>query len=252
MVRTSIAFLVALTAVARADAPARAGGPTPDGDGDTEVGVDLAATGNLERGLIRQDVVTARAIASIRSGPWSAFVQPYWLYADVNDKTTAHELYVRTIGFRALDPTWFAFAAAVYDHSFRREIAHRGLGGGGAGATVAHWNGGTIVASLGVLGEAAELVGGGRRSTVRGSARLYGRYELGRLSIVHDIFVMPSLLASPDLRVVFEGGLDLAIVGGLAGRVAVDASHEDVIVAGTRHDDLAVTFGLSYHLDAKP
>ncbi|MGE5183269.1 MAG: DUF481 domain-containing protein, partial [Acidobacteriota bacterium] len=227
-----------------------------------ELAAELSATGNLERGLIRQDVVTARAIVSIADRRWSAFVQPYWLYADVNGKTTAHELYTRAVGFRALGDRWFAFALGVYDHSFRREIRHHGLAGGGAGATLARWSAGSIVVSLGAVGELADydrpaladgtLLAGARRTTLRASARIYGRYRVcERLSLVHDVFVMPSLVARDDLRVVAYGGLDLAIAGGLSARIAADASHEDVIVAGTRHDDLAVTFGVSWRSETR-
>jgi len=39
------------------------------------------------------------------------------------------------------------------------------------------------------------------------------------------------------------------IVGGFAGRVAFDATHEGHIVVGTQENDIAITFGLAYKND---
>jgi hypothetical protein len=87
------------------------------------------------------------------------------------------------------------------------------------------------------------------RTTVRASVRVYGRYKLlaGKLALVHDLYLIPAVGdPTADYRILFYGAIDAPIAKGFAVRVQADATREGVIVAGTKHDDLVVTFGLSY------
>ena len=78
----------------------------------------------------------------------------------------------------------------------------------------------------------------------------------GKLALVHDLIVIPAF-AHPitDYRILFYGAIDAPIAKGFSVRVQADATREGKIVAGTKHDDLVVTFGLAYRNEwsaAKP
>jgi hypothetical protein len=261
---------------ARAQAP-RAGAPTPGESDDSRVAVDLAATGNLSRGLVYRDLVTSRGVLQLWDGPWGVYLQPYWLYSRIGTaagKVTAdNDIYVRLGGFRNLTPSVFVTAVNVYDHSLRRRVAHRDLFGGGAGVNLVRREGILLVTSVAVLGELTDFercpaclpggVDGDRlridgelgpsvgetRRVVRGALRLHGRYRLGggRLSLVHDLIVMPSFVDPvDDYRVNFSGVLDAPIAKGFSARAQVEATRDAVIVDGTKRDALVLTFGVSY------
>lgn len=252
------AILIGHSALARADEPARRGGPTPtatDGDGVTS---EVAATASLARGVTDRTLVTARGIVAAEYDGWGGFVQPSWVFGQVNGKRSDNELFVRVLGFHAFADRWFAFAVGVGEHSLHRKIDERAFGGAGVGITALREPAARLLVSVGVVDEvtwfASPLLADGtvlandRRQTVRAVARLYGRYVLPGAGVVltHDLYVMPSVSARSDLRAIAYVALDVPIHGGLAGRVVVDASYEQRIVEGTEHDDLAVTFGLSY------
>ncbi len=91
----------------------------------------------------------------------------------------------------------------------------------------------------------------GVREVGRWSVRLYGRYKLagGRLSVTHDVIVIPAFRdPGADYRVLMFGAIEAPIAKGFSVRVQADATREGtgIIVAGTKQDDLAVSFGLAY------
>jgi hypothetical protein len=264
----SLPFALALASPARAQSP-RAGAPTPgDGEG-SRLSVDVGSTGNLSRGLVYRDLLTNRAVLQAWTGPWGLYVQPYWLYSRIGTATggriTAdNDIYVRTGGFRNLTPSVFAFAVNVYDHSLRRKVAHRELFGGGAGVNVIAGKPVALAVSAAVLGELTDFDADtlriddapvaitGTRSVLRGAARLHGRYRLAddRLVLVHDLIVLPALRdPTSDYRVLFSGSLDAPIVKGFAARAQADATHDEVIVDGTKRDALVITFGVAYRAE---
>ncbi len=88
-----------------------------------------------------------------------------------------------------------------------------------------------------------------RRTTLRWSVRIYGKYRLGdgKLSFLHDLIVIPSFDdPRDDYRVLFFGAIDAPIAKGFSMRAQADATYEGLIVSGTKHGDLAITFGLNY------
>src|SRR6185295_17224908 len=103
----------------------RAGGPSPGGDQPRRVGVEVAIAGNLARGFVDRELVSARAILEAWSGKWGIYLQPYWLYGRVGTPagkiTTDNEIYERTGLFRSLRGPWFAYAVNAYDRSLRRK-----------------------------------------------------------------------------------------------------------------------------------
>jgi len=261
--------LCALAAPARAQVGPRAGGPAPSDVAGTTAAVDASLTGNLARGLVDRDLISARGSFALWHGPWGLWVQPYYLYGDVKlsdalpRTQTDDERYLRINAFRVLSRPLFAWVAAVFDHSLRRRIGERALVGAGAGATLVDRKHVTFVASLGVLGEDAHfdsntlpdmtIVPPSTRDVARMSLRLYGRYSLacGRVALIHDLFVMPNVQDLGDARVMLSGVVEVPIVAGFAARAQIDASYEGVIVLGTKHDDVALTFGASYRGDWK-
>ena len=269
MARTSsIGFLVVVVAgwlatasPAAAQSP-RAGGPAPGDDPSSRIAAELAATGNLARGFVDRDLISTRGILQGWDGPWGLYIQPYWMYGRVGTPmgklTTDNEIYVRTGLFRALGHSVYAYAVDAYDRSLRRKIDQRNLIGAGVGLDLTKRKGISLLASAGVLGEIAaydgtQFDGGaaieGVRAVARWSIRLYGRYKLGggRLALVHDLIVIPAF-RSPvdDYRILFYGAIDAPIAKGFSARVQADATREGLIVDGTKHDDLVVTFGVSY------
>ena len=91
--------LAALGSHARADEPAKRGGPVPIADGDDDVATELAVTGSLARGITDRTLVTARESVTGSTGPWAAFIQSNWVFGEVNGKRSDNELYVRTLAF---------------------------------------------------------------------------------------------------------------------------------------------------------
>ena len=91
----------------------------------------------------------------------------------------------------------------------------------------------------------------GIREVGRWSVRLYGRYKLagGRLNITHDVIVIPAFRnPGEDYRILMFGAIEAPIAKGFSVRIQADATREGtgIIVAGTKQDDLAVSFGLAY------
>jgi hypothetical protein len=255
----------ALAAPALAQSP-RAGGPAPGDDPSSRLAAELAATGSLARGLVDRELISTRAIVQGWDGPWGLYVQPYWLYGRVATPmgkiTTDNEIYVRTGLFRSVTKQLFAYAVNASDRSLRRKIDARTLTGAGGGINLLQGKGTSLLASVGVLYELADFDGvrlliddrpgpalTERRQTVRWSVRAYGRYKLagGRLALIHDLIVIPAF-RSPidDYRILFYGAIDAPIAKGFSARIQADATREGVIVEGTQHDDLNVTFGVSY------
>ena len=265
-----LAFLVlvlvlALGSPARAQSP-RAGAPTPGDEGGSRVAVDLGVTGNLSRGLVYRDLVTSRAVLQSWDGPWGVYIQPYWLYSRIGTAmgrvTADNDIYLRGGAFRNLTRSVFAFAVNVYDHSLRRKVDHRDLFGAGVGVNLVQRKPVLLLTSAGVLGEITDF-GGNRlvigdelqveptetRTVARGALRLHGRYKLGdgKLAVVHDVVVMPSFTRPvDDYRVLFSGSIDAPIVKGFSARAQIDATSDRVIVEGTKHNALVISFGVSY------
>lgn len=159
----------------------------------------------------------------------------------------------------------FVTAVNVYDHSLRRRVAHRDLFGGGAGVNLVQREAVLVTTSGAVLGEVTDfdgerlVIGGepgpaiaGTRTVVRGAVRLHGRYRLagGRLSLVHDLIVMPSFRdPADDYRVNFSATLDAPIAKGFSARAQAEGTRDNVIVEGTKRDAVVITFGVSYRAE---
>ena len=239
-----LVIVVALARVASADEPAKRGGPVPQTGGD-DLATELAITGSLARGVTDRTLVTARGSLTADAGPWGAFAQTNWVFGEVNGRRSDDELYLRTLAFRSFAERCFWFGVAVGEHSLHRMIDERLFAGGGLGTVVVRTRDAKLLASLGAVDEITwfgdPLLG--ERTVARATLRLYGRYALAPIALTHDAYVMPS---TKDLRAIAYVALDVPLVHGLAGRVAFDASYEQVIAAGTEHGDLAVTFGLAY------
>jgi hypothetical protein len=270
--RTLLATAVVVVSVGSAASDARAqsgraGAPTPIDDAPgTRVAADLGFTGNLSRGLVYRDLITSRGVLQAWTGPWGAFIQPYWLYSRVGTAmgrvTADNDIYVRVGAFRNLTRTFFVTTVNVYEHSLRRKVTYRDLFGGGAGANLVRRKAAFIAASAAVLGEVTDFDGerlvigddpdveiAGARTVVRWAVRLNGRYKLAgdRLAIIHDAIVMPSFRDPVnDYRVAFTGAIDAPIAKGFSARVQADATRDGVIVEGTKHNALLLTFGVSY------
>ncbi|HSK03227.1 MAG TPA: hypothetical protein VK932_18375 [Kofleriaceae bacterium] len=262
------AAVLAPGSAAHAQAP-RAGAPTPGEAAGSRLAIDLATTGNLSRGLVYRDLITNRGVLQAWSGPWGIYLQPYWLYSRVGTAagrvTADNDIYVRLGMFRNLTRSVFVTAVNVYDHNLRRRVAHRDLFGAGAGANLVQQKPVLIATSVAVLGEVTDfdgerlLIDGepgpdttATRKTARWAVRLHGRYRLGggRLSLVHDLIVMPSFRdPANDYRINFSGTIDAPIAKGFAARVQAEGTREGVIVEGTTRDALVVTFGVSYRAE---
>lgn len=266
----SLCFLTILTSstTALAQSP-RAGGPSPAGESAPRLAAEVAIAGNLARGFVDREMVTARAVLEAWSGPWGLYLQPYWLYGRVGTPmgklTTDNEIYERTGLFRTISGPWFAYAVNAYDRSLRRKIGHRDLLGGGGGVRVWSCGPSSLLTSVGMLYELADYkdgsndspmlqdgsIGKGVRQTGRWSVRVYGKYRIagGKLSLTHDVILIPAFHdPGNNYRILAFGAIEAPIAKGFSVRVQADATREgtDIIVAGTKQDDLAVTFGLAY------
>ncbi|MBA3454630.1 MAG: hypothetical protein H0T42_16205 [Deltaproteobacteria bacterium] len=119
----TIVLIGILATPAAAQSP-RAGGPAPSGDQPTRVAAEIAVGGNLARGFVDRELVTARGIFEAWSGKWGGYFQPYWLYGRVGTPmgkiTTDNEVYARTGVFRSLVGPWFLYGVNAYDRSLRR------------------------------------------------------------------------------------------------------------------------------------
>jgi hypothetical protein len=247
--------------LAHAQSP-RAGGPAPVGpDTAPRLAAEVAIGGNLARGFVDREMVTARAIIEAWSGPWGLYLQPYWLFGRVGTPmgklTTDNEIYERTGLFRTITGPWFVYAVNAYDRSLRRKIDHRDLVGGGGGVRIWQCGPNSLLTSLGALYEWTDFKEqNGVRETGRFSIRLYGRYKIaaGRLAIIHDVIYIPSFRDPGDnYRVLMFGAIEAPIAKGFSVRVQADATREGTatIAPGTKQDDLAVTFGLAYKAEWK-
>jgi len=270
-VSRAICVVVALVwFVGQAEAQSsRAGGPAPgDANGESRIGAEAAISGNIARGFVDRELIAARGILQGWTGPWGFYIQPYWLYGRVGTPmgklTTDNEIYVRNGVFRQIaDSQFFAYGVSVFDRSVRRKIDYRNLTGVGVGLNLLQDKGINLVTSVGVLGEITSFKdktlvnpdGPGtyetdeHRTVARWSVRLYGRYKIadGKLSITHDLIVIPSFKdPRDDYRILFYGSIDAPIAKGFSVRAMADATQEGLIVTGTKHGDLAITFGLSY------
>jgi len=264
----AVASLAAAVTTAAAQ-PSRVGGPAGVDDPSPRIAVDLSLGGNLARGFVDREMVAARGMLEASSGDWTIYNQPYWLFARVHPPmgaalTTDNEIYDRTGIFRRLGKRWFVYGVNAYDRSRRRQIDHRDLFGGGGGAAL--WKSGpsSLQASVGALYEVTAYTkspvlldaddvpiatADGVRQTGRFSVRIYGRYRLadGKVNLTHDLIVIPSDRdPSHDYRVLAYGAIQAPIAKGFSFVVQADATHEGVIANGTKHGDLAITFGIAY------
>jgi hypothetical protein len=258
-----VVVVVCLASSAYAQTGPRTGGPAPGDFEGTRLAVDASLTGNMARGVADRDLINARGGLTFWTGPFGVFVQPYYMYGDVKlgampRVKTDDERYLRTLLYYTFREPLFVYGVAAFDHSLRRKIDKRGLAGGGVGVTAVNRPGLTFLTAIGLLyerayydGNAMMMVPEQQRSVVRTSLRLYGRYKLidGHINLVHDLYLIPAVRDFSDLRAMFSGVLEVPLVKGFAGRVAVDATHEGFIVPGTQENDIAITFGVSYKND---
>ena len=263
--KLALLVVVLIGGTASAQSP-RAGGPAPGDDPASRIAVEGAIGGNIARGFVDRELISARGILQGWSGPWGLYIQPYYLFGRIGTPagklTTDNEVYVRTGLFRTVAEPLFVYAVDAYDHSLRRQIEHRNLSGGGLGVNIYRKAGTSLVTSVGVLYEVTDFGATGNpdppledgsigdiRQTMRWSVRLYGRYKLagGKLGLVHDLIVIPSFRdPANDYRILFLGAIDAPIAKGFAFRVQADATREGLIVQGTQKDDLVVTFNVAY------
>jgi hypothetical protein len=97
----------------------------------------------------------------------------------------------------------------------------------------------------------------GVSQTGRWSVRVYGKYKIagGKLSLTHDVILIPAFRdPGNNYRILAFGAIEAPIAKGFSVRVQADATREgtDIIVAGTKQDDLAVSFGLAYKAEWTP
>jgi hypothetical protein len=265
--RIVVVFMVcALAHEARAQSP-RAGGPAAgDSSGDSRIGAEANLAGNIARGFVDRELIAARGILQGWTGPWGVYIQPYWLYGRLGTPmaklTTDNEIYVRTGLFREIQDTrFFLYAVSVWDRSLRRKIDYRDLTGGGFGIHFLRDKDASLLASFGVLGQVtnfrnrtlvnpdgpATFDADKRRWTAHWSARIYGRYHIGKLAVMHDFIYVPTFEdPRDDYRILIYGAIDAPIAKGFSIRAQADATYEGLIVAGTKHGDLAITFGVNY------
>src|SRR4051812_5093950 len=217
----------------------------------------------MARGVSDRDLLIMRGGLTFWTGPWGVFVQPYYLYGDVKlgampRVKTDDERYLRTLVYRTLIDPIFTYGVVALDHSLRRKIDRRALLGAGFGATIVNRPGLTFLTAVGLLYEHAEfgsnkvqdqIFPAEERHAVRTSLRLYGRYKLPHLNLVHDIYLIPNVRDLHDLRAMFSGVVEVPITHGFSGRVAIDATRETHIVPGTKENDIAITFGVGYKND---
>jgi hypothetical protein len=261
----SVVVVMVLTAGhASAQTGPRTGGPAPGDVQGQKALIDLSLTGNLARGVADRDLIILRGGLQLWSGAWGIFVQPYYLYGDVKlgampRVKTDDERYLRTLVYRTLVKPLFTYGVVALDHSLRRRVDQRALAGAGFGATFVNRADLTFLTAVGLLYEHGEYDTGKRpdmtvtpaydRNVVRTSLRLYGRYKLPHINLIHDIYLIPNVRDLHDLRAMFSGVVEVPVAAGFSGRVAIDATHEGVIVPGTQEDDIAITFGVSYKND---
>jgi hypothetical protein len=265
-VRIALVLLL-LLGTAHAQTGPRTGGPAPGDFIGRRAAADLSLTGNLARGLVDRDLISGRGSLTFWTGPWGVFVQPYYMYGDVKLGTTLprtqtdDERYLRVLVYHTFQKPLFEYGVMAADHSLRRKIGRRALGGLGVGATLVNTPKLTFLTAVGLLGEVAHfdpntlpdmsMVPALDRSVVRTSLRLYGRYKLPHVNLIHDIYLIPNVQDLGDLRAMLSGVVEIPITHGFSGRVAVDATYEGFIVPGTQHDDIAITFGAAYKNDWK-
>jgi hypothetical protein len=265
-------ILAAFAGTASAQSSPRAGGPVVGDDPGAHLALDSSITGNIARGFVDRELISARGILQGWTGPYGFYMQPYWLYGRVGTPmgklTTDNEIYVRTGLFRRLVDPFFAYGVTVYDRSVRRQIEHRNLAGAGLGLNIIQRKDLSLVSSVGLLYELTDyggIVGSpllengttsdGVRETGRWSVRIYGRYKIagGKLGLIHDLIVIPSLRdPADDYRILSYFAIDAPIAKGFSARVQADYTREGLIVAGTKHDDLALTFGIAYKAEWLP
>ena len=269
MGRSLIVLLVcALAHEAQAQSP-RAGGPAAgDSAGEEKIAAEVNIAGNIARGFVDRELIASRGIVQGWTGPWGVYLQPYWLYGRVGTPagklTTDNEIYIRTGVFREIENTrFFAYAVSVWDRSLRRKIDYRDLTGAGFGIHLLRDKGISLLTSFGVLGQVTSFKdrtlvdpdGPGtfeaenRRWTAHWSARIYGRYKIagGKLALTHDFIYVPTFEdPRDDYRILIFGAVEAPIAKGFAIRAQADATYEGLIVAGTKHGDLAITFGINY------
>lgn len=268
MLKLTIGVALCLASTAHAQNGPRTGGPAPEDFEGTRAAVDLALTGNLARGISDRDLITLRGTLTLWHGALGVFLQPYYLYADIKlgampRVKTDDERYLRALVYYTFKEPFYVYGVTAYDASLRRKIDARLLAGGGVGLTAVNKPDVTFVTALGLfLFERAYYEGNpmamppvpeSRRSVIRTSLRLYGRYKIAeRLNLMHDIYLIPAIYdltnnkAFSDLRAMASGIVEVPIVLGFAGRVAVDWTYEGYTVPGTEPHDLAITFGVSY------
>jgi hypothetical protein len=242
----------------------RTGGPAPGDFVGRRAAIDLSVTGNLARGLVDRDLISGRGAMTYWSGPWGVFVQPYYMYGDVKlgpvpRVKTDDERYLRALLYHTFSRPLFEYGVIAAYHSLRRRIDRRALVGVGLGATLVSTAVSSVSWDVGLLGEDnhfdpntlpdMSVVPATHRQVARTSMRLYGRYKLPHINVIHDVYLIPNVQDVADLRAIFSGVVEIPLSSGLSARVAIDATYEGYIVPGTEHDDVAITFGLGYRND---
>jgi hypothetical protein len=254
---TRIVLALALVAAAAGHAAAQAPTPTagsPDAD-DRVLRFSAGLDGNIAIGIVDRYLFNLRGDFLVTTRKYGLYVEPRYTYAEVNDRQTDGEWYLRGVGFLRPRSKVYGFAVGLAERSLRRKYDHRYTGGAGAGWNVVKSKTVEILFAQGVVFEATEFYNHAYEGhpswdsrdhrVVRLATRASGRLVLGpRTAFFYDFYLKPALPRVSDYRILGKVTLEVGLTSGIFARALLDYTQETVRLVGTSRDELMLTFGI--------
>jgi len=218
-----------------------------------------ALTGNVQTGNLEALTLVGRLEMSAAPGArWAVKTQNTARYQAFFGRKADSDFDSRNFLYAGQQQALYPFAMAFLSGNFRRKINFRWFAGPGLTWQAIRREGHVVKISLAGVYEATDFAGSAynvpeydgsaRIGTWRATARISGQHRVlaQRLRFFYELYWQPSVEQAENYRWLADAGLELPVWKGLSFNMHFLYTHENVVVAGVRSNDLILTFGMSF------
>lgn len=217
-----------------------------------------ALTGHFQTGNLRALTLLGRLeLSAAPSEHWAFKTQNNARYQAFFGRKADNDFSSQNFLYLHQRRTFYPFGMAFFSGNFRRKIDFRYFAGPGLSWQALRQPGQLIKLSVAAVYESTVFAGdqfnrpaynGSDHIRVwRATARVYGQHQFleRQLRLYYELYVQPSLEQADNFRWLAELGLEIPVWKGISFNAHFLYTHENVVLAAVRPDDMILSFGLS-------
>lgn len=218
-----------------------------------------ALTGNVQTGNVEATTFVGRLEASASpTGQWALKTQNMVRFQAFFGRKADSDFSSQNFLYAGQRRRFYPFAMAFVSGNFRRKINFRWFAGPGCTWQVLRRPGQVVKISVAGVYEATDFAGtafnfseydgSGRIATWRATARVFGQHQLlqKRFRLLYEAYWQPSLERASNYRWLADLALEMPVWNGLSLNAHLLYTHENVVAAAVKPNDLIFTFGFSF------